>query len=105
MRTAGWKITFFFSFMYIIFLIGEIVPCENIVHNNNNNNNNNNKLSLRLCDKENAILYTLHQILSTSSISSNFFPLRGKWMIRFCYVRQFPPGYGCSTSRDCALDK
>ena len=39
MRTAGWKITFFFSFMYIIFLIGEIVPCENIVHNNNNNNN------------------------------------------------------------------
>ena len=41
MRTAGWKITFFFSFMYIIFLIGEIVPCENIVHNNNNNNNNN----------------------------------------------------------------
>ena len=36
--TAGWKITFFFSFMYIIFLIGEIVPCENIVHNNNNNN-------------------------------------------------------------------
>ena len=35
MRTAGWKITFFFSFMYIIFLIGEIVPCENIVHNNN----------------------------------------------------------------------
>ncbi len=28
--------------MYIIFLIGEIVPCENIVHNNNNNNNNNN---------------------------------------------------------------
>ncbi len=38
MCTAGWKITFFFSFMYIIILIGEIVPCENIVHNNNNNN-------------------------------------------------------------------
>ena len=38
--TAGWKITFFFSFMYIIILIGEIVPCENIVNSNNNNNNN-----------------------------------------------------------------
>ncbi len=46
------------SFMYIIILIGEIVPCETIVHDSNNNNNNNtdneiqaNKL-LGTCDKK-----------------------------------------------------